>query len=173
MRTFPGVVLLAALGLLAGCRAGGERPAAAGKLLWLVPAGGEPAGEIPAGAEAVAVVEIAADAAARERGLMFRDSMPADAGMLFVYPGEDERNFWMKNTRIPLSIAFADATGRIVRIAGMEPGAGRPESELELYGSGEPAKYALEMNRGWFSLHGIRAGDRIGLHPFLAAIEPR
>ena len=76
---------------------------------------------------------------------MFREELPEDRGMLFVFPDERVLEFWMRNTEIPLSIAFADASGRIVRIADMEPLSDAPVS------SGAPARYALEVNRGWFA----------------------
>jgi uncharacterized membrane protein (UPF0127 family) len=100
-------------------------------------------------------VEIARRPPDRARGLMFRESLPADHGMLFVFPDESVQQFWMRNTTIPLSIAYADARGRIVRIADLEPLDERPVTSLG------PAQYALEMNRGWFAAHGVAAGDAI------------
>jgi uncharacterized membrane protein (UPF0127 family) len=130
-----------------------------------------PPGEEPA---AVARVEVAADDYSRQRGLMFRESLPPDTGMLFVYPDEEPRNFWMKNTLIPLSIAYADRTGLIVKILDMAPGAeGVPDVRLQRYPSDRPATYALEMQLGWFEEHGIRAGDRLVLHPSIEAIRAR
>ena len=100
--------------------------------------------------------EIADDAETRARGLMYRESMSADDGMLFVYPDETPRSFWMKDTTLPLSIAFADRQGVIVKIADMKPlDTSRVQS---LY----PAMYALEMNRGWFDAHGVAAGAKLG-----------
>ena len=104
-------------------------------------------------------VEIAATAATRLRGLMFRESMPEDHGMLFLFPEEQVLRFWMKNTPLPLSIAYADAGGRIVRILDLEP-----HSE-QLRSSGAPAKYALEMHQGWFARHGVFEGDTIARIP--------
>ena len=100
-------------------------------------------------------VEVAADRTSLRRGLMFRDSLPEDHGMLFIFPVEQPLSFWMKNTRIPLSIAYADSQGTIVRIADMEP---FDESRVP---SGAPAQFALEMNQGWFSRKGILVGDRL------------
>jgi len=97
-------------------------------------------------------VEIAATPELRARGLMYRDSLGDDRGMLFVYPDEAPRGFWMKNTRIPLDIAYADGTGRIVRIAHMEP------FDTNTTPSTYPAKYALEMNKGWFEAKGVAVG---------------
>lgn len=102
------------------------------------------------------LVEIADDPAERSRGLMHRESLPEDQGMLFVYPEErDSLGFWMKNTLIPLDIAFVDRELRIVDIQRMEP-----LDETTRY-SAAPAMYALEMNAGWFEKHGVRVGDRI------------
>ena len=99
-----------------------------------------------------ASVEIAQTFADRQLGLMHRDAMPADSGMLFVYKDEQVRGFWMKDTRIPLSIAFANRRGEIVRIADMTPfDTGRTSSLA-------PAMYALEMNQGWFEANGIEKG---------------
>ena len=100
-------------------------------------------------------VEVADDEATRQNGLMNRDHLGADAGMLFVYPDEQVRGFWMKDTRIPLSIAFATRSGHIVRIADMKPFDRTRVSSLA------PATYALEMNRGWFAAHGVEEGDVI------------
>jgi len=97
-------------------------------------------------------VEVAHDPETRARGLMFRDKLGADAGMLFIYPDTKPRGFWMKDTRIPLSIAFADASGKIVRISEMKP------FDTERTTSIYPAKYALEMNKGWFDSKGISKG---------------
>ena len=100
-------------------------------------------------------VELARRPEEQHRGLMFRESLPPDHGMLFVFPADDVQEFWMRNTVIPLSIAYADASGRIVRIADLEPLDERPVTSIA------PARYALEMHRGWFAAHGVAAGDRI------------
>lgn len=102
-----------------------------------------------------ATVEVAASYAARQQGLMHREALPPDGGMLFVYADEAVRGFWMKDTRIPLSIAFANRRGEIVRIADMQPFDTSRTSSLA------PATYALEMNQGWFEAHGVKRGDRI------------
>ena len=100
-------------------------------------------------------VEVAATPADRRLGLMHRKSMPEDYGMLFIFRAERVRSFWMKNTPLPLSIAFADSGGKIVHIADLEP------HSTELVWSGSPAKLALEMNRGWFARRGVFVGDAI------------
>jgi len=100
--------------------------------------------------------EVAASASARTRGLMFRESLPPDHGMLFVFPDEAPRSFWMRNTPLPLSIAYADAGGRIVHIADLEP------LDERSVPSRYPARYALEMRQGWFRDRAVRPGDRLG-----------
>lgn len=107
------------------------------------------------------LAEVAATPAARRRGLMHRDHLPDDHGMLFVFADEQPRSFWMKDTTIPLSIAFARADGTILRILDMEPRSERTVTSVV------PARYALEMNRGWFARHGILAGDVIRDLPHL------
>ncbi len=99
--------------------------------------------------------EIADDPDLRAQGLMERTSLAPDHGMLFVYPDERPRSFWMKNTPLPLSIAFMDSGGRIVRLADMSP---LDETPVP---SRYPAMYALEMEQGWFLRSGVAAGDRI------------
>ena len=79
---------------------------------------------------------------------MWREGLSPDTGMLFVYENEQPRSFWMKNTRIPLSIAYINSREEIVRITDMIPLSDRPVP------SGEPALYALEMRKGWFEEHG-------------------
>ncbi|NRA07663.1 MAG: DUF192 domain-containing protein [Myxococcales bacterium] len=137
---------LLACALLLGSACGERAPAAAPSVL--------PQTRIRVG-NVDAQVEVAATPAVRKRGLMFREVLAADHGMLFIFPDERLRVFWMRNTRIPLSIAYADSGGRIVQIADMEP---LSEGSVP---SGVPARYALEMNRGWFARHGVRVGDTI------------
>jgi uncharacterized membrane protein (UPF0127 family) len=100
--------------------------------------------------------EVANDDDSRSFGLMYRRSLPDGRGMVFVYPAVAQRLcMWMKNTLIPLSVAFLDEEGRILNIEDMAP-----QTEDNHCARG-PARYALEMNRGWFARHGIKAGDRI------------
>jgi uncharacterized protein len=106
-------------------------------------------------AEHTIKVEVVADEASRALGLMNRDSMPADEGMLFIYPDEKPRGFWMKNTRIPLSIAFADRQGTVLRIADMVPHSAKRVPSLY------PATYALEMNKGWFEANKVAKGAKL------------
>ncbi len=134
-----------------------------GLVLLLGCGGGVPGAELPIAPIIVGnhriEVEIAANHKDRMRGLMHRESMPEDHGMLFLFADEEIRSFWMKNTPLPLSIAYADAGGRIVRIVDLEPFSEQPRS------SGRPAKYALEMHQGWFERHGVFEGDAIARIP--------
>ena len=102
------------------------------------------------------MVEIAATPSERACGLSFRQSLPANQGMLFVYPNVGIREFWMKNTRIPLDLAYLAETGRIVEIYQMSPS--DPERR---YRSGQSVAFALEVNRGWFEAHDVNTGDTI------------
>jgi len=102
-------------------------------------------------------VEIADSEILRNKGLMFRKSMDEDQGMFFIFPDVSERGFWMKNTHIPLSIAFIDELGCIINIENMTP------YDLNSKYSSHPAKYALEMNAGWFEKNNIYPGDKISI----------
>lgn len=133
------------------------------------PAPGDPAG----GRTAVARVEVAADPASREHGLMGRDILPPDTGMLFAYGGDRSLGFWMKNCRSPLAAAFMDREGRILNIEEMAPGDGLPEEDLPRYFSRGAARYVLEMEGGWFARKGIRPGDRADLSAALRGVEAR
>jgi uncharacterized membrane protein (UPF0127 family) len=101
------------------------------------------------------VAEVAATTATRTVGLMNRFSLRPDHGMLFVFDAPQPLAFWMKNTYVPLSIAFIAYDGRILNIEDMAP---RTESTHPSRGS---ALYALEMKKGWFADRGIGAGDRV------------
>jgi uncharacterized protein len=105
--------------------------------------------------------EVAADFGTRMRGLMHRQSMPQNAGMLFIFDEATQHCMWMKNTLIPLSVAFIDDQGAIINIEDMAP-----QTENS-HCSRKPARYALEMNRGWFAAKGIKPGSRIGGIPGL------
>ena len=99
--------------------------------------------------------EVAHTDADRALGLMHRRMLPENRGMLFVFPYTAQQSFWMMNTHISLSIAFIDEHGAIVNIADMKPLTTDPHP------SAKPAKYALEMNQGWFAKRGIKAGAKI------------
>lgn len=100
-------------------------------------------------------VEVAGTPEEREKGLMGRKNLEKDEGMLFIFESEDYHGFWMKNTLIPLSIAFIDKEGRIVGITDMEP--------LSLASNlpPRPILYALEMRKGWFKKNKVKIGDRV------------
>lgn len=98
-------------------------------------------------------IEVAHRLITRTTGLMFRKEMPWDTGMLFVFPDSSPRAFWMKNTYIPLSIAFMNERAEILNILEMPP-----RTEERFFSKG-PAKFALEMNAGWFSKNGLKPGD--------------
>jgi uncharacterized membrane protein (UPF0127 family) len=105
-------------------------------------------------------VEIADTDDERALGLMGRTSLPEDAGMIFIYPEPAEGGYWMKNTLIPLSIAFYDADGEILRILDMEPCRSDP---CPVYDPGVRYAGALEVNQGAFERWGVREGDRLEL----------
>ncbi len=102
------------------------------------------------------IVEIAKTPKELEKGLMGRKSLPEDRGMLFIFEREGIYPFWMKNTSIPLSIAFIDKDCKIVQIEDMEP-----FDTISLYTPFSPIKYALEVNRGWFKRHNIKIGSSL------------
>ncbi len=100
-------------------------------------------------------LEIADTRGKRQTGLMRRDSMPADHGMIFVFPDEDYHSFYMRNTRIPLDIIFVDATGTIRTIKQMKP------YDLSSVGPSVPVKYAIELNQGAAAKVGAKVGDKV------------
>ena len=100
--------------------------------------------------------EVAATPGERSLGLMNRDSLAPNAGMLFVFEEARVHCFWMRNTRIPLSIAFIDDDGAIVNIADMAP-----FDEESNHCPARPVRFALEMSQGWFAQRGIGAGARL------------
>lgn len=110
-----------------------------------------------AGNEAVLFVEVADSPEERQQGLMHRESLPEDAGMLFVYEEDTGTGFSMRNTTIPLSIAFVTAGGVIVDIQDMEP------LSEEVHRSPQPYRYAVEANQGWFGDNGVEVGDVVQL----------
>ena len=103
---------------------------------------------------AEATVEIARTLDERKKGLMYREYLNTDSGMYFIMDDEKKHSFWMKNTRIPLTIAFIDSDNIIVDIKDMKPYDSKGVS------SDKPVRYALEMDRGWFDDKGIYVGDK-------------
>lgn len=110
-------------------------------------------------------VELARSAAERARGLMFREELAEDSGMLFVYEQDTETGFWMKDTPIPLSIAFISAEGTILDVQEMEP------FSTDLHKPPAPYRYALEVNQGWFQEGGFAEGDRVEIPAAVAEEE--
>lgn len=154
------------------------RPVVTAAVLVLLWVGGcsEPAAEGPEGSVVVSfgdrevgdrevVAEVAATPSERGRGLQHRDHLPRDAGMLFLFPERREGGFWMKDTLIPLSIAFLREDGRegdvaryeVVAILDMEPCEADP---CPSYEPGLPYDAALEVNQSWFAEAGVEVGDR-------------
>ena len=137
--------------LLAGCAASAQAPVVYPK--------GELFIETAAGQRYRFDIEVAESAEQHARGLMFRESMPIDAGMLFVYPDERPVAMWMRNTLIPLDMVFIAGDGRIVRVHERAT----PLSTATIP-SGHPVRAVLELNGGTAARFGIRAGDRV-VHP--------
>ena len=108
----------------------------------------------------VITAELARTTDQRAIGLMHRPTMPANDGMLFVFEQPGQQCFWMKNTLLPLSIAFLADDGSIVNIDDMKP------QTLDSHCSNKPVRFVLEMNRGWFAKRAIKAGARITGEPF-------
>lgn len=100
--------------------------------------------------------EVAANQENRALGLMHRKSMGSNQGMLFVFPVAARHCMWMRNTLIPLAVAFLDDEGRIINVEEM-----KPQTENS-HCAAAPARFALEMNKGWFAAKGIQNGMRIG-----------
>ena len=100
-------------------------------------------------------LEVARTPAERARGLMNRESLAQDSAMLFIFQEEAYRSFWMKNTLIPLDILYLDSNGVVVDVQTMTPQVGAPDSELTVYPSAAPARYAIEMNAGLAQKFGI------------------
>lgn len=137
------------------------RLAASALLLCLVGAAHAqlPVVELSAGMHRIRA-ELADTFPSRMRGLMHRQSLAPNAGMLFVFDDSSSHCMWMKNTLIPLSVAFIDEAGAIVNIADMQP------HDERSHCAAKPVRYALEMERGWFARRGIKPGAKLrGLAP--------
>ena len=175
MRTFAAFVVLAVLLGVAACGSeesspptttvSGESPEATTTAPQATTTEPEASGpvvliETAGGDEVVVAVEVADSAEERQVGLMGRESLPDDAGMIFLFDEDTSGGFWMKDTLIPLSIAFADADGTIVSVLDMEPCEADP---CEIYDPGVPYRSALEVNQGAFSRWGVAEGDRLTL----------
>jgi uncharacterized protein len=164
-----GVALLAwALASAAGLVGRDDPPAAAGPRPGPTTSppttpGGEPATvayrlEGPTGGTRTVRLEVAADPAARARGLMGRTSVPRGTGMVFLYPEDVAEAYWMKNTLVPLSIAFVAADGQVVSVAEMTPCTADP---CPSYAPAGPYRYAVELAAGSFGEAGIGPGAKV------------
>ncbi|OHE79081.1 MAG: hypothetical protein A3F67_01650 [Verrucomicrobia bacterium RIFCSPHIGHO2_12_FULL_41_10] len=101
-------------------------------------------------------VQLATDTPSRERGLMKRNKLGNNEGMLFVFPHSQQVSFWMKDTQLPLSIAYISGSGRILEIHDLEP-----LNEHGVLSCSSTVVYALEVAKNWFAEHGILAGDSV------------
>ena len=110
-------------------------------------------GEISVGGRTIKV-DVALTGPQMEQGSKYRRSLDEDRGMIFIYSQPVTSSFWMKDTHIPLSIAFINSEGRIISIQDMEP-----DNDQKTYAPPRPFLYALEMNQGWFEKNNIRVGD--------------
>ncbi len=113
-----------------------------------------PSVELAAGMHLIRA-EVADSMGSRMQGLMHRPSMAQNSGMVFVFEENATHCMWMKNTLIPLSVAFLDEAGAIINIADMQP-----HSE-QSHCATRPARYALEMNKGWFAQRGVKPGAKL------------
>lgn len=141
------------------------RPQAAGTLVAQLPSDSVPVVVFAphAGNSVNMYVEIADTPETQESGLMNRSSMPDDHGMIFMFSREVEIPFWMKDTLIPLSIAFIDSNGGIVDIQEMQA------LSLDNHSPAYPYQYAVEANATWYSRHGIAVGDTVDVSQAVAA----
>lgn len=119
------------------------------------------------GRHAVAV-ELATSEEGRRQGLMFREKLAADDGMLFVFDREQPLTFWMHNTLIPLDMVFIHTDGTVTGV--VENAAPQTDTPRGVPGT---SRYVLEVNGGWCAAHGVRAGDRVELSEALEAARPK
>jgi len=124
------------------------------------PASCPPSPSIARFVDAMLTVDVAADEASREHGLMGVTTLPRDNGMAFVWSEETDGSFWMKDTLLPLSIAFVGQDGRVVTIQEMAPCSTDP---CPTYAATAPYTWAVEANAGWFEQHGVEVGDEATL----------
>ncbi|MFB6193020.1 MAG: DUF192 domain-containing protein [Candidatus Nanohaloarchaea archaeon] len=111
--------------------------------------------------DAWAVLEIADNSSEREKGLMYRRNLSNHEGMLFVFPGEGERVFWMKNTYVSLDIIFLNSSRHVVNIETAVPQPNASEKELKRYRSEGPAMYVVEVKAGFAENYSIKKGDKV------------
>ena len=139
-------------------------------------AGAAPVVIVPSDAQrkrAMVFADVVATPESRRLGLGGRDVLPADRGMLFVYPTEEPRTFWMKDCKIGLDIAFIGSDRTILSVATLGPGADLPNDRIPSVRCPHPVRFVLETNAGWLEAHGVRAGDEVDMTAALAGVEPR
>lgn len=113
-------------------------------------------------------MQLALNSAEQQKGLMFRDQLAEDHGMLFLFEQPNQRGFWMRNTRIPLDIGYFDASGQLLEVYKLFP-----YDENPVPSKSHEILIAVETNRGWYAAHGIKPGARIDLDALRAALERR
>jgi uncharacterized protein len=113
-------------------------------------------------------MQIAALPAEMQKGLMFRDKMGADEGMLFVYDSPQQMGFWMRNTKLALDIGFVSPEGELQEIYALYP-----LDERTVSSRGRRLQFALEMNQGWFKQHGVKLGAKLDLKAVAEALKAR
>lgn len=147
-RSRASLMLAALLTLLVPAMAAGMRPPEG------LPQTGLAVVELRIGEHTI-TAEVADTGPARRDGLMYREDLPENRGMLFIWDEPDTYAMWMMNTPLPLSVAFIDRDGRITNIEDMAP------FTMVIHKAVKPVIYALEMHQGWFERHGISVGDRV------------
>lgn len=113
-------------------------------------------------------LQLALNSAEQQKGLMNRDSLAADHGMLFLFDQPDQRGFWMHNTRIPLDIGYFDASGQLLEIHQLFP-----YDETTVPSSSRKILIAVETNRGWYAAHGVKPGAHIDMQTLQTALARR
>ena len=151
------LLVLLSLSPLAGCQGGSASSASGAPTLPTVP--------VRLGNKTF-TLEVAANEANRERGLMRRDDMPADHGMIFVFTEPSDVGFYMKNTRIPLDIVFLAEDGSVISIKQMKP------FDLSTTRADGPAKWAIELNKDAAAAAGLKVGDKVQIPEAARAAEP-
>ena len=111
-------------------------------------------------------LQLALKPAEQQRGLMYRDSLNNDHGMLFLFDCPDKRSFWMKNTRIPLDIGYFDSSGQLLEIHKLFP-----YDVTAVNSRSREVLIAVETNRGWYAANGIQVGDHIDMNTLALALE--
>jgi hypothetical protein len=113
-------------------------------------------------------LQLALNSAEQQKGLMHRDSLAADHGMLFLFDQPDKRGFWMRNTRIPLDIGYFDASGQLLEIHKLFP-----FDETPVASNSREVLIAVETNRGWYAAHGVKPGAQIDMEALQTALKKR